>query len=55
MKKVTHFKIVPLEYSCPGVYFQTCIIATKNPTLLATSSFFFKVGMSKISEFDLDL
>ncbi len=51
---IPHFKIAPLDYSCTSGYLQKCK-AAGNPTLLSTSSGCLKVGMSQISECDLDL
>ncbi len=53
-KSIPHFKFAPLDYSCSGVYLQNCK-TTENLTLLATSLFSSKVGLSKIFESDLDL
>ncbi len=53
-KGIPHFKFAPLDYGYSGVYFQKCKV-TGHPTLFVALSFCLKVGMSKMTEIDLDL
>ncbi len=45
-KSIPHFKIALLDYNCSCIYLQNCK-ATGSPTLLTTSFFCLKVGLSK--------